>query len=344
MLKRVASLTMCLLLVLSALLLASCGGDETTTSNSGNTGDTAGFLNEAKNWGGEIVNILGLPGDADSFNSCQVDINEPSDEPVHDAFFQRNSLIEEKYGINIEVVLPGEGEDAITMLREDILSGSGEYQAIVNSIHNLAPLATDGLLIDFKGIENGYLHLDQDWWDQTLIDDTAINNKAFFLAGDAIVCDDENTWAMYFNKDMIKKYDLESPYDLVKAGDWTLDKMYEMLQVPELTHGSVKSYDPEVGDVWGMVVQSYDFYQFMMGCEQVMVDNTGDLPVLRVEEEENVNTFQKIAEFFNVSVEELTGKSPKPNLTNNINLGRAKLSIQQTSVISKKNRLVFLRE
>lgn len=53
-------------------------------------------------------------------------------------------------------------------------------------------------------------------------------------------------------------------------------------------------------------------------------------------------TVQKIAEFFNVSVEELTGKSPKPNLTNNINLGRAKLSIQQTSVISKKNRLVFI--
>lgn len=298
MLKRVASLLLCLLFAASSILLVACGGEEEQSQTGATGGDTQGFLNEAKDWGGETVTILSPKGGENDYITCQIDIEEPSDEPVKNAFFNRNALITEKYGINIDVVFPEAGEDPIQMLREDMTGGLNAYQAIVTGITYSAPLASEGLLIDVKGIQNGYLHLDQPWWDQTIVEDTAINNKVFFLAGDAVVHDDEATWAMFFNKDMVEKFGLENPYQLVRDGKWTLDKMYEMLQKVELTHGNVKSYDPAVGDQWGMVVQSYDFYQFMMGCEQVMVDNTGDVPVLRVEEEENVSTFSKIAEFF----------------------------------------------
>lgn len=166
--------------------------------------------------------------------------------------------------------------------------------------------------MDVNSINNGYLHLDQSWWDQTLMEDIAINGKVYFLAGDALVTDDEATYGVYFNKDVIEEYNLENPYDLVRDGSWTLDKMYEMAKQVELTHGAFKSFEPIDGDKWGIVTQVYDFQMFMQGCEQTMIDNTGDKPVLRVMDEENVNTFNKLTTMFydnvNVGVADFHGR------------------------------------
>ncbi len=295
MTKRIVSLLFCIMFVLSSCLLASCGDDNETSGDV--AAETEGFL-EAKNWGGVEVNILCRDGGETSYVTYQADAEEPSDEPVINAFYRRNQFIKDNYGIDINVVTPESGNDVIQMLRTDMQSGNNEYQAIINPIHGIAPLASDGLLTDFNSLTNGYIRLNETHWDQALIKDVVINDKVFFLNGDALVQDDESTWVMFFNKDLIEQHSLENPYELVYNNQWTIDKMYEMLKNVELTHGTVKSYDPAVGDQWGMVVQSYDFYQFMMGCDQRMIDNTGDVPVLRIEEQENVTTFTNIANWF----------------------------------------------
>ncbi len=301
MLKRVTSLLMCLLFVASSLLLVACKGDD-EGATSGVVDGTEGFLNEAKNWNGEVVNILGYNGEY-SYHSIQIDTAEKNEDPVNDAFFERNAIIEQKYGIDIQLTLPESTEDPIKMLREDMTSNLNEYQAAVVPIVYLAPLAVEGLLTDFATVDNNYLHLDQVWWDQPLMEDLAINDKVFFLAGDALVEDDEATWAMYFNKDLIQTYGIEEdPYQLVRDGEWTLDKMYELAQkVNKTVSSGSKKYEDSLqvgGNQWGMVAQSYDFYLFMQGGEQTVVDNTGDTPVLRILEQENVNTFNTITEFF----------------------------------------------
>lgn len=318
MLKRVTSLLLCLLLVLTCCSLAACtgGSDDADNngengsenggengSNGGENGDSNGedgekeFQNEAKDFGDTTVKILGYKGEG-NYYSCQIDVEKGSDDPVEDAFYKRNAFIEENYGINIDVVVPGTGEDPIEMIRQDVASNQKQYQAVVNAIHYIAPLAIDGYFQDFNSLESDYIHLENSWWDQTLIEDVKINDKIFFVTGDALVEDDEATWAIYFNKDLVEEYNLESPYDLVKDNNWTLDTMYEMVKKVSVQSGAEKSYDPAVGDVWGIVVQSYDFYLFMQGCEQPMIDNSGSTPVLRVDEEENVLTFNAITEFY----------------------------------------------
>ncbi len=303
MFKKITCLLLCLILACSALVLASCeesGGDTNESEGNGSTNDQSqggihsGFLPAAKNWGGVEVNILTYDYDY-AFSTCQVAAEEILDEPVNDAFYERNAIIEEKYGIKIVAHYPDAEEDYIQVMRDDMTSGLNEYDAMVGQIVYVTPMAIEGLFLDFNSIDNGYINLDQPWWDQTLTEDIALNGKSYFLTGDALVEDDEATWAMYFNKDLIKTHGLENPYDLVKENKWTLDKMYEMLQTVELTHGSTKSYDPEVGDQWGMVVQSYDFYLFMQGCAQTLIDNTGDEPRIRIDDARNIEVYTKLA-------------------------------------------------
>ncbi len=263
--------------------------------------ESGGFLNEPKYWRGEVVNILAYNGQY-SYHTVQIDTNKYNGNPINDAVYERNEFIYENFGIDIEVIIPEGDEEPIAMLREDMISCLNTYQAAAVPIVYIAPLAVERLLYNFASAGNDYIHLDQAWWDQTLIEDLAIDDSVYFLAGDALIEDDEATWAIYFNKDLLKDYNIEEdPYQLVRDGKWTLDKMYELAQKVERTNGNKKHYDTSLvvgGDQWGIVAQSYDFYQFMLGCEQTIVDNSGRFPNLRILEEENVSTFNTITNFF----------------------------------------------
>ena len=276
------------------LVLASCnGGEDDSKAQVSVDGDTAGFLPESKHWGGETVNILTYAKDSYTFSDAEIDPEELIDEPVNDAFYERNALILEKYGIDIVGCFPESGENDIAMLRNDMTSGLNEYDVICASIAYVAPLATEGLLYDFNDIGNGYIHTEKEWWDQTLVRDTAINGNIYFISGDAIVLDDEATWAIFFNKDLVSTYNLDDPYQIVRDGNWNFDTMHELIQKVDLMHGSTKSYDPAVGDQWGMVVQSYDFLLFMQGAGQTLVDNTGETPKFRIDDQRNIQVFTK---------------------------------------------------
>lgn len=295
MTKRILSLLLVALMALSSLLLVSC--DNEKQDNSGNasvSGDTGGFLNEKKNFDNTSIVILTFSNG--NFSTCEIAPEEIVNEPVSDAFYERNAIIEENYGLKIEVEAIDNQAEIINTIRQNCQTTTDDYQAVAAGIHYIAPLGIEGLLYDFGSIDNGYIHLEKEWWDQTIIKDCSINNKIWFLSGDALVQDDEATWAMYFNKDLVSSYNLEDPYQLVRDGKWTLDKMHELASKVHMQNGSTKSFDPAVGDIWGLVVQSYDFYAFMLGGGQAMVDNTGDTPRLRVDEEENINTFNSVYE------------------------------------------------
>ena len=51
------------------------------------------------------------------------------------------------------------------------------------------------------------------------------------VAGEVLYSDKECIWMQFFMKDVIKEYGLENPYQLVDSGEWTMDKMIEMMDV-----------------------------------------------------------------------------------------------------------------
>ena len=302
MLKKLLCLFLCFILATSVLALTSCEETAESTENSNTSEESKGeqsihdgFIPDVINWGGQVVNILTYDNGS-AFATCQVAAEELNDEPINDAFFERNAIIEDRFGIKIVAHYAGEDEDMIKILRDDMQSGLNEYDALVSQIVYATPLASEGNLLDFNAMSNGYIQLDQVWWDQTLQKDISLNGKNYFITGDALVEDDQSTWAIYFNKDLVQTHNLESPYDLVRENRWTLDTMHEMLQKVSLSHGAQKSYDPKVGDQWGMVAQSYDYYQFMQGCGQRLIDNSGDVPVIRIDDERNLEVYFKLAE------------------------------------------------
>ena len=297
MLKRIIPLVLVVLLCLSSVVLTACGdkGDTSETSAASSAAESEDEGSKLKlpekNWGGETVTLL--THTQHEFSGAIIP-EETTSEPINDAFYERNALIEEKYGIKLELAPCANVTEGLEMLQRDMDSGMQEINIVSLPLTYIAPYGVDGLLYDITKLENGYIHYDQPWWDQAAVRDLTINGKLWFLAGDALVEDDESTWAFFFNKDLVSSYKLESPYEVVKNGEWTLDKMHEMAQKVHYMNGDRMSYNPEDNDVWGLVCQSYDCYMFMLGAGQPMVDVSSGLPKLRVTEEENVRTFDTV--------------------------------------------------
>ena len=73
-----------------------------------------------------------------------------------------------------------------------------------------------------------HLNLDQPYWVQGSISGMSLMNNVYFAVSLFDVSHFESVRTFLFNKNMVAEYNMDSPYQLVKDGKWTLDKFYEM--------------------------------------------------------------------------------------------------------------------
>ncbi|MBQ3865866.1 MAG: hypothetical protein II776_03110 [Clostridia bacterium] len=149
---------------------------------------------------------------------------ELNGDKINDAVFKRNAALQEKYNCEI---YEERNTDPAKAVREQLIAGEYQYDYIYTSISSLRTLSASNLLVDFYTLEQ--VDLEKAWWDQNAIRGMSIAGKAFYVTGDAGTLDDRASWLMYFNKDVIEKARLESPYKLVSEGKWTIEKMYEYM-------------------------------------------------------------------------------------------------------------------
>ncbi|PKM63340.1 MAG: hypothetical protein CVU97_00780 [Firmicutes bacterium HGW-Firmicutes-21] len=296
---KILSLLMALLII-SSFTLVGCEekpSESISKDASSVTGALVPHLGNADYSGKTLRVLCTLKGDV--YGDVQIAPTETNAEPVNDAFFARNNKLEEEYGFTIKAVYTEDWQSFIDKVRNDLLADSADYDVISSGLYLLAPLVVNGELIDLHSIENSHLSLNENWWDTASNKDMSIGNKLFFTTGDIFILDDENTVVTYFNKDLINDYNLESPYDLVYNGTWTIDRMYEMMKTVAQEDGD-GVMNVTGNDVWGLVGGAFEAYKYILGsnCPQVYKDDN-DLPVLGMTDERSVNAFIKVYEMFN---------------------------------------------
>ena len=145
-------------------------------------------------------------------------------EPINDAVYRRNRIIENNYNIEIKEIR-SDGTMA-SIIRNYIASNDTGYDIMMPPLNMAAQLSREKLFEDFNNIEN--LDREMPWWDHMVKNDLSFGDKQYFIIGDISILDKEATRAIYFSKKLIKDYNLESPYELVIRNEWTYDKLGEM--------------------------------------------------------------------------------------------------------------------
>ncbi len=224
-------------LLLAALLagLTACGSAGTTDpDNSGNSsrpGETtadpaADALPEGLDFGGKTVTFLYRADIASEFYS-----EEANGELVSDALYESHASVEERLNVDINVVtMPGQnGADRNTYMNHitsTVMAGDDAYDWVDLMIGNAPVKMQEGIFLNL--LDNEYMYLEKPWYLAGLSELVTVDGKLYFTSGDASLGYLTDTFCIFFNDRIAKDYGMESFYELVDSGDWTLDKLMEL--------------------------------------------------------------------------------------------------------------------
>ncbi|MBQ7500050.1 MAG: carbohydrate ABC transporter substrate-binding protein [Clostridia bacterium] len=300
--------TIALILALAMIipLLVSCnskktaengGGDETKKTNEDkeyldDVGDTDEFRDRTFTVLAREDNMYG------SF-AHEVIADEDEVELVNQAVYERNTAVEDRFGVDINVVLkPGawaQKGDFIDSFKTSIMAGDGEYDLIMSQEAYMVSIALQQLYLNLYNVEN--LNFDKDYWYQDIIKETTYDGKMFYAVGDYSLTYWEYLYVLYFNKTIANNYNVENLYDLVKSGDWTFDKMIE------ITKGKYKDLNgdnwPDQSDQFGYITcigNTMDALYSQFELPTTSRDDDGNI-ILNVDQSKAVAIFEKLATF-----------------------------------------------
>ncbi len=288
-------------ILLAALLLSStlsCGTTETeTTADAGETAATTEAVTETeltvelpdKTYAGaEVMFLTSENKGYDWYSNYDVYAAEMNGQLINDAVYTRNGQIEERLDVKIAET---KRENVHNIARESLIAGDDQFHVVMPYINSAISLATEGLLTDLHTIP--WMALEKPWWDQRANNNMIIADKLYFSTGDISILDNECTMVMFFNKELVTEYGLESPYDLVKDMRWTVDKVREMAQV--VTHDADGNGKLDKEDVWGMTVASNAPISFYFGAgERIVVSDPEKELVLSIGNSRSYDVFDKI--------------------------------------------------
>ncbi|MBQ7982805.1 MAG: extracellular solute-binding protein [Clostridia bacterium] len=274
-----------LLLLLTAALLASCGGDagaDAETKTAGTVGEASGTVTEPVvtervpapqlpevDYSGETFTVL-YRGAGATYAVTDVIVDGAVGEAVNDAVYDRNMRLEEKFGIDLVGI---EKDTPTATAKQEIMSGSCTFDVMTDSMDQLNTLAVDSYLLDWNSLE--HFEPSYAWWDSNAAKELSVGGKLYMMVSDISMNASSRARFLYINKKIASNYDLEVPYDLVRDGTWTWDKLTEMITTisADLNGDGVM----DGNDLFGMLTERAEY--FVSGSGVLFTEKNGeDIP------------------------------------------------------------------
>ncbi len=219
-----------LCLLISGLMLTStvaCAFGDTEISTDTETAVTADAADtELKpdlpkmDFGGESFRILGS-----DVGLAYVLSDKTKGEEVNDALVTANLAVSNQFNIEFETILVGNEEDT-SIIRAYIMAGDDEYD--VAYLHDCATanMSLEGWFMDVYDLP--YLDPTAPWWPQFTVESLTLNEKMYYYSNYASYLSMSWTWGCFFNQQILRDQNEGNPYDYVRDGTWTLEKITEM--------------------------------------------------------------------------------------------------------------------
>ena len=315
--KHIFTLLLAFLLLTPTMISCSSGGKETEANQTAadTTETTAETETETerpyavlpdKDYGGEdtplfvaynIENANTVSGTSkNEFGAAEL-----TGEAVNDARFERNSTIEDRFNVkivsydyNVETQSFCVHDPVVKAIDNLIMAGDNQYAFMLLPGYSTCKMAINGTLMDLKTIPE--IDFTAPWWDQKANADLTVMNRLYYTTGDISTADNDATCTILFNKVLADNYAIESPYELVKSGKWTLDTFLSLCETAasDLNGDGEWTRDDQYGAlIWDdscMAVVNAS------GEKCAQVDESGKI-VLSLNTEKVVNTLDKFVPF-----------------------------------------------
>ncbi len=217
-----------------------------------------------------------------------IDVAQESGEVYDDSLYKRNRKIEERFDIKIVETI---AEDKSAPVRTLIQAGDDAFDLGVLRCDDAMFFYVDGLTYSISDIPN--IDLTKPYWAGKLNESLTIDGKQYVAIGDYDINVLDLTYALVFNKQIVTDFDMESPYQLVGDGKWTMDAMLSMMTdvVSDINGDGVM----DVNDRWGYLAHAKQVSpNFWIGAgEMSILKDNDDIPYINMTNERFVDVFNK---------------------------------------------------
>ncbi len=282
--KKLISLFLAALMILTALFVLVACKIEPTTGNTGNTGNsgnggnigdgtTAPETPERESTDYLPTEMYGTKEEPAQYNilnwSCgsenevrpggwipweEADVIVMDGDRLGEAVFNRNAKVEERYGVEItsEYAFFGGAPDYMTTITADAQNSEGRFQLCISRAYHIVWFLRNEYLCDLNEQEQ-YLRTDKPWWVKDSVDSYTLGDSLYMACTEMLLRDKGATAAMFFNKDVAENYEeLPNFYELVDSNGWTKAALLEAADLVASDLGGGEGMD-SYEDLWGMV-------------------------------------------------------------------------------------------
>ena len=258
---------------------AATTAPEETTAPADTTPTALSVLGE-KDFGGDTVTFYSRY--YDGLWKSDLIATEDDTDTLKVAVYRRNKFIEDAYKVKIDEIQSGSASFR-SKLENLVMTGDESFDAVYMSVTDAAESAQAGLFWDLHDI--GRINLEGKWWSQSCNKAWSIAGRQFFAVGDITTIDNMATYCTFFNRKIVEANQLVSPYDLVKSNEWTLGKMFEMIE-----SAYVPGQSDNEAQVYGLSAEnSFGFMMLMASGELISRNDENDIPQITIGNERSLS-------------------------------------------------------
>lgn len=174
------------------------------------------------------------------------------------AVTERNRTVAEKYGVKI-AELEVSRDTMLSELLASVASSSYYADLLLLPVDKVGTFALGGGLMNLRGVP--FLDVSCEYFSPSSVSASTYSGRTYAAAGPASL-ERDDVACLYYNKGIAAKLGTGDLYELVKKGEWTWDRFFEIMRLydgcGELEDGSASllSVDPFAGVIADVVFHS----------------------------------------------------------------------------------------
>ena len=175
---------------------------------------------ESKDFGGAPFRIVTSDGQTGYYW-----IEAETGEVVDDAIFRRNSKVEERFNIDMEIVFDEVYWDSSKHINSIVSANDDAIELVAMHAIECALLGIQNMFYNWYDVPN--INFEQPWWSASTREDLSYEGVAPVAIGDFVLSAMASTYCTFYNKSLAANYDLPDIYQVVRDGKWTIDYIIE---------------------------------------------------------------------------------------------------------------------
>jgi hypothetical protein len=298
LLKRIVSAALIAVMVFGISACADSKKNSTDTTSAETVAETVDLypddMADTMDYGGQEIRFI------TAVEKRSIDIDEAENDTgdiINEAIWKRNQAIESR--LNVDIILSKQaGMTELTgAVGTFVQANSDDYDVVVAHARFNIQLASSGYM---KNLDNmNYLDFTKSYWSKMYMDEIAYKDIHYWSTGDITLSYIAYIYCMYVNSSLWNDlYKDKTIYDVVNAGNWTLDSL------KEFSSGSYQDVNgdsvADENDIFGFAMQQghvLNGMAFASGVDYSTRDNDGNITIT-VNNEHTIDVFNKLYNLF----------------------------------------------